>query len=60
LKVPGPGQYSILPGISKKGNYPISKYKSSCTRVINPPSSSRFALKAKPRAPGPGIYSHAK
>jgi hypothetical protein len=45
LKVPGPGQYSILPGISKKGNYPISKYKSSCTRVINPPSSSRFALK---------------
>ena len=45
LKVPGPGQYSILPGISKKGNYPISKYKSSCTRIINPPSSSRFALK---------------
>lgn len=58
-KVPGPGQYAILPGISARGQYPISKYRNSCTRFINS-SSSRFTKAERARAPGPGNYSREK
>lgn len=59
-KVPGPGQYTILPGISAKGQYPISKYRNSLTRLINPACSARFPKRGKARAPGPGNYSREK
>ena len=50
----------MLPGISKNGDYPISKYRNSCTRLINPSCSVRFKKRGKPRAPGPGNYSREK
>ena len=50
----------MLPGISPHGKYPISKYRNSCTRLINPSCSVRFKKRGKPRAPGPGNYSREK
>ena len=60
LKVPGPGQYQHLPGITPNGVYPLSKFRNSCTRLINPQCSTRFPKRRKPRAPGPGNYSREK
>ena len=60
LKVPGPGQYQHLPGITPNGVYPLSKFRNSCTRLINPQCSTRFPKRRKARAPGPGNYSREK
>ncbi len=39
---PGPGTYEPKPAINDKGNYFISKFKSSGATSIDPPTSTRF------------------
>jgi hypothetical protein len=40
--VPGPGNYEFADKIHPTGKYFPSKYKSSGSKVFNPPSSQRF------------------
>ena len=66
-KVPGPGSYEVLPGISPRGNHFFSKFVSSCATTFNPPRSKRFCelcmtsylyilAKEARLNPGPGHY----
>ncbi len=36
IKTPGPGKYESVSGISEKGKFPISKFKSYGVAIINP------------------------
>lgn len=40
--VPGPGNYEFVDKIHPTGKYFPAKYKSSGSKVFNPPSSQRF------------------
>jgi len=57
---PGPGAYENKLTISPKGQYYMSKFKSSCATTFNPPKSERFkdfTDKYTKQFPGPGYYA---
>jgi len=51
---PGPGRYEV-PGISKDGNYFLSKHESSRARSFGK-GATRSSLELKIQTPGPGSY----
>ena len=54
MKIPGPGTYPVAFCISEKGNYFLSKYKSSCVRDFGKIGGLPEIHENK--VPGPGSY----
>ena len=51
--VPGPGSYTVLPALTPKGVYNVSKFKNSGACIINP-KTKRFPDTYSNFVPGPG------
>ena len=54
MRIPGPGTYPVTFTINEKGNYFLSKYKTSCTRDFSK-SGGRPEIQNN-KIPGPGSY----
>ena len=61
--VPGPGRYESAEDFHKTGKYHTAKFKSSGSKVFNPPRSQRFfksstddVINLATDAPGAGTY----
>jgi hypothetical protein len=55
MKMPGPGSYPVTFCINEKGNYFLSKYKTSCVRDFSKAGGRPQILGNK--VPGPGSYA---